>query len=423
MNPAPDAQCRIVEPDVLAAIRRPIPEGLPEAVVLPNLDGFSLTGVAGLIESLFGATGETPPLAAALGANRALRVILLVLDGLGLLQLATLCAQGAVPALAALVESGRLQPITSVFPSTTATALASLATGLDPIAHGMLGYRLFLREIPAITDMLRLSIVGTESAGTALSAGLDLESLFTAQTLCQRLGASGVATHALLHRPIVGSGLSKILYRGCSHVHSAASFDDMCVATRQILDRKEGATFVSLYWSGLDSVGHARGPNSEAFLAEARTVDATLGRELLPALEDVLLLVTADHGMVPMRPEDYIPFASIDGGLPDRVTLPPTGESRANYLHTGDAESPDPDSVVELPGGLLHLSVERALEIGLFGRDDPHTEAHKRIGQELIVATANAGILQPYPNSVRLPGMHGGLTEDEMLVPLIAASF
>jgi len=418
-----ETPCDIVDPALLSAIRSTGLEGFPKQVVLPNRDGFSLTAVARLIQSALGTSTDSGSLCEALSLGRATRVVLLVLDGLGLLKLSSLCAQGAVPTLAALARRGRLQPLTSVFPSTTATALASLATGLDPIGHGMLGYRLFLREIPAITDMLRMSIVGTGNAGTAQDAGLDLETLFTAQTLCQRLGKSGIATHALLHRPLVGSGLSQILYRGCDGVHPVASFDDMCVTTRQILDRQQGPAFVSLYWAGLDSVGHARGPNSDAFLAEAKTVDATLERELVSGLEDVLLLIAADHGMVPMRPEDYIPFASLGRDVSDRVAIPPTGESRANYLHTTCPLAKGREAMTELPGGLYHLSIEKALEIGLFGSDDPHPEAMHRMGQELIVATGTSGVHQPYPKSVRLPGMHGGLTEHEMLVPLIAAEF
>jgi len=403
----------------LAALRRPLPHGLPPNVILPNQEGLSLPGVTSLIETILGTANGPSPLADRLKSSEAERVVLLILDGLGYNKLQELWAQGEAPNLKALSRQGSATPISSVFPSTTATALSSLATGLDPIAHGMLGYRLYLREIGAITNMLKLSIVGTARAGTALDAGLDADRFFRSETIHQRLSMNGVATHAALHHAIVGSGLSNFLYRGCRHVHSVASFDDMCVVTRQLLARERGRVLVSLYWSGLDSIGHSRGPDTESYVAELRSVDATLGRELINHMDGATLLVTSDHGFVPLEPADFVPFGDLRDGVPE-VALPPTGEPRASYLYATRTAAVSEESVLR-PDGLLQLSIEDALDIDLFGSDHPHPEARHRLGDYLLTSTSKTAVLQPYTDSVRLPGMHGGLTDNEMIVPLIAA--
>jgi hypothetical protein len=70
------------------------------------------------------------------GVQDADRVVLLVLDGLGWQQLRA--RESSAPAMCAMAGG----PISSVVPSTTATALTSIATGLTPGQHGVIGYRI-----------------------------------------------------------------------------------------------------------------------------------------------------------------------------------------------------------------------------------------------------------------------------------------
>ena len=65
-------------------------------------------------------------------------VVLLVLDGLGWDQLQDHREQ--LPTVASMVGG----PIHTVAPTTTATALSSITTGLTPAEHGLIGYRIVL---------------------------------------------------------------------------------------------------------------------------------------------------------------------------------------------------------------------------------------------------------------------------------------
>ena len=53
-----------------------------------------------------------------------------------------------------LVKDGQLLPITSVLPSTTVSAMSSIHTGITPQEHGMLGYKMYLKEIKTIMNMI-----------------------------------------------------------------------------------------------------------------------------------------------------------------------------------------------------------------------------------------------------------------------------
>ncbi len=397
---------------------RPKPSGFPPEAVLPDHGGLSIASIPQLIRRVFEPSAETTQLGLAADPEPASRVVLFVIDGMGYRTLNRLIDDEAVPTLAALTERGSYLPITSVFPSTTVSALTSIATGLPPIAHGMLGYRLYLREISAITDMIRLRPI--DDGTPASDEELDVGRLFSIPTFCERFTDDGIRSHVLLPRSIAGSGLSRILYRGCSHIEPTSGLADMCVQARRILAEASDRTFLTLYWPGLDAVAHERGPASEAYRAEAAAIDSILGRQLVDHAERTLLIVTSDHGIVTMEPSDYIELADLCSPTKSLAHLP-VGEPRATYLHLENGEQ-SPQRVESLRDGLLRIGRDRVVSSGLLGNGPQHPEALHRIGDELIVSTASAGLYHPYPGAPRLRGMHGGLTEEEMLVPLIAAS-
>jgi hypothetical protein len=197
----------------------------------------------------------------------------------------------------------------------------------------------------------------------------------------------------------------------------------MLALSREILNRATRKTFVSLYWPGLDSIAHPRGPQSSSYAAEAASVAAALRRELIGQVKHTLLIVSSDHGFVSMRPGDYAP-TSIIPALRDALFLFPSGEPRASYLflHPERRDEIRKATPTLLEGDLLLLDSRDALAAGLFGRGGTHPEALARLGDVLAMSTGDRGFLHPYPDSPLLAGMHGGLTADEMIVPLLVAT-
>ena len=391
--------------------------------ILPDYQGACIAGLAGFVEQVLGLGLED--VAAKLGltdAPRFDRVLLVILDGFGYRKARSLFEAYPDLALRSLGETGSLVPLTSVFPSSTVSALVSISTGLTPLEHGMIGYRLYLRETAAITNMIRFSMHGGGASDSALKAGLTLDSLFPGQTFHQRMTAQGVAAHTVLPQHIAASGLSSALYRGSTSSHPAAGLSDILVTARHLLNHAEGKTFVSVYWPGLDAVAHGRGPDTDAYVAELRAVDDAIRRELVGRVENTLLVFTSDHGFVPMRSGDYLQLQDRPE-IDQAMLLPPVGEPRASYFF---ARSDARDRLATALGGvatdgLILLSPEEMLAEGLLGTGSAHPEIKNRIGALIAVSTGQAGIFHAYPDASMLRGMHGGLTEDEMLVPLIVS--
>ncbi len=404
-------------------LRRENPLGQGQSMVSPDYTGYCIANVPSLIGAILGMNDSSSPIST-LGKPFAdyERIVFLVLDGLGYRKSQALFQEYPDSALRKLGESGCQVPLTSVFPSTTVAALTSLSTGLTPLEHGMIGYRLHLRETASITNMIRFTTVGNSRPDSAFAIGLDHETLIPSATIHKHLDTHGVTAHAVLPGYIATSGLSTALYRGCPSMHSAVSLPDMFVQTREILRKSTGKTFISLYWPGLDSVAHVQGPNSESYRDEFHAVYDAIRRGLVGQAEDTLLIVTSDHGFVPMAPEDYLLLNS-EFDADRALLMPPVGEPRASYLFARNGKKDAIRRVFAKPreDGLICLESRELLESGLLGINTPHPEIAHRIGDLALLSTGSGGVFQEYPDAVLLRGMHGGLTEDEMLVPLIIA--
>ncbi|HDL86578.1 MAG TPA: hypothetical protein ENH11_09710, partial [Candidatus Acetothermia bacterium] len=311
-------------------------------------------------------------------------------------------------------------PLTSVFPATTATALVSLSTGVTPQEHGMLGYRLYLKETSAITNMINLSLLGNGASDTALKARIDEKTFLAPPTLFELLRALDVRSHVIMNKNIAKSGLSHLLYNGAAKMHKVVNLSDMLVVTRKTLNEVKGKAFVSLYWEDTDAIAHVHSPWTDAFTAELRSIDAALERELSGRVEDTLLLITADHGFVPMADEDYIDITKYPE-LYNNLVLPPVGDTRAAYLFVRDGRKEEVRRLIAdaFSGDIICLDAEQALDAGLFGIGDVLRESRDRIGDLVIASAGRKTLYYPYVDSVRLRGMHAGLTPDEMLVPFI----
>ena len=402
---------------------RPVPQRWPSSTILPDYGGFSIVGFPGLIERLFGGEDRSSELAdLAPDLPTTDHVILLIVDGLGYRMMESLFERFPNATLASLAREGRFLPLTSVFPATTVAALASIGTGRTPLEHGLVGYRLYLRETSAITNMIRYSMVGNGRGDAAFHAGLDAETIVPDPTLYERLDRRAVEVHTLLPQHITGSGLSRALYRGSGSVHAAAGLNDMVVMARELLARATSRTFLSMYWPGLDTVAHVRGPETDAYVAEWRALNDAIRRELVGRADGALLIVTSDHGFVTMRPADYVHLDETPG-LDRDLLLPPVGEPRASYLYVRDGARAAVERALDrgAPDGLVCVDSTTLIEDGLLGHGSPHPEIAHRIGDLAAISTGTAGIFHPYQDAILLRGMHGGLTEEEMLVPLIAS--
>ena len=412
---------------------RQMPDLLPSAEgwVLPHYDGLSIANLPATIAELLGTNlpGALPALPEDVWSEwlpGLRRVVLVILDALGYRMFQRMSVSSTGGSFSVLAKAGHLIPITSVFPSTTDAALVSMSTGRPPAEHGWLAYTMYLRELGIAANAILLSPAWTRRTDELLGWGLDSSTLIPVPRLSERLASVDVKTGAVFYAGFRNTGFSTMLYQGVAERRSHLHASDLWVQLRQLLAETRGSrAFITAYWSGLDTVAHAYGPETAHCEAEFQAMDHLLAQQFLGSIsaadrEGTLLLITADHGQIHIPPEQIV-NADQDPALSQHLMVPIMGESRAAFIHPRPGRSRAIRNRLEqsYPNSFVVRDSVEVLEAGLLGKPIAD-ETYARAG-ELMVLPRGARALQQTEPSVALVGRHGGLTPEEMLVPLIGA--
>jgi type I phosphodiesterase/nucleotide pyrophosphatase len=341
-----------------------------------------------------------------LGLPAADRVCLLVIDGLGWELLRENAA--AAPFLSELAAASR--PISAGFPATTVTSLCSLGTGRPPGRHGMLGYQV---ARPGEGKLLN---------GLRWDPEVDPLKWQPAPTIFQRAAAAGVHASYVAASAFRRSGLTSAFARGVDY-RGANSLGELAARAQEAL--RSGAAdrrFAVAYHGHLDATGHVYGIDSDAWRYELAHVDK-LAEQLATGLPEASVFhVTADHGMVDVGPDDKVDVDAIPA-LREGVALL-GGEPRARHVYAKPGAAADVLAAWRevLGDRVCVLARHEAIARGWFGEVTPEFEP--RIGDVVAAPYGTTAIVarKAEPAESALIGMHGSLTQDEQLIPLLTLS-
>jgi hypothetical protein len=388
----------------------------------PPLPQYREASLAELASSLLAALGSrrfTNPL----DLEPARHICLLVVDGLGWELLKE--HRRLTPFLTPLVLRGR--PLTAPFPATTATSLASIATGRPPGEHGITGYSMAAKGLEGPMNTISWSLY---RAGTPVDLRDDVvpEEVQRHPTLFELATQLGIETTVVSKAAFRGSGLTRAAFRGgrFAGIESLTASDGFPDAQAIHLIgralRRGSPSLVYTYHPDLDSTGHRDGIRSRAWRSRLREVDWIAERLAAEMPDYGMLVVTGDHGMVDLRRREA---QRID--LADRPKLAAgvkfmAGEARARHVHVKPGALQDVlDTWRELLGDAMWIaSGEEAIEGGWFGpRVDDRVRAS--IGDVVAAAHGPIGIFQRKvdPFEAQVVGHHGSMTPEEQLVPLL----
>lgn len=406
---------------------------LPNEFIAPDYGGRSIVNVPATIARIFGVELRTPPLPAALigkYSGNVKRIVLVIVDALGYQRCLDALNSNAENGFNALFKMGaQIAPLTSVFPSTTTAALTALWSGYTPAEHGFLGYQLFLREFGIRAQMISFDPASMENLtrNQLVTAGLDPEKFLPVPSLPQTLAQVGIPVYNLIEQPYVSSPLSRAQIRGTKETRGIVTSSDMWLGLRALIEEKrnERALLVA-YWSAIDTISHTYGPSSDALVAEMNNLGYSFEREFLSRLgpqarEGTLFLLTADHGQLDMSPAHTV-YLKDHPGLHEHLVMDFAGEPRAAYLYVrnGEVDAVKEYLAARLADKFFVLDSQVALASGLFGSGTPAPEARYRIGDLMMLPRAD-WILYDRTDAPKTRGRHGGLAEQEMLVPLIVS--
>lgn len=338
----------------------------------------------------------------------------------------------------ALTDRGTVTPLTSIYPSETAAAITTLQTGRLPVEHGLLGWFQYIESAERVIQTLPFVTPGGDPL-EEVAPESDARELFDGESLYSRAADAGVESYAIQPEAYVDSGYTRATTAGAERIGYDGASELAATIRRTCESAGSTPTYVYAYEPTVDAVSHAEGTDSERYQTELGAITEQLQRELVAELEPAvaertLLLVTADHGIVDTVPSENIDVSDWDDWPAIREAFRrdehgdprlPTGGPRNVHLHVQPDQVAAVSERIERRLDARTFTREEALDRGLFGPGTPSSLFERRCG-DLIVVHRNRGISWPLPGADGSEegeqiGLHGGLTREEMLVPLAAA--
>ena len=330
----------------------------------------------------------------------------------------------------------RATKITSQFPSTTSAHITCIHTGLLVGQSGIYEWMYYEPQLDAIIVPLLHSYSGTKERDT-LPADADPAALYPTQTIYHQLQGQGVTSYVFQHLEYTLSTFSGQIFAG-ARVRPYKTLAEAMVNVGELLKKREGRRYIYLYYAHVDTVCHKYGPNSPQLDAEIDVVltitDKLLRQKLAGALGDTLLMITADHGQIEVDPRTTIyinrdpRFAGLERYLRTNgqgQLLAPAGSCRDMFLYVHDELLAEAQAFLSerLQGRADVIQTQELIEEGFFGPPPLSPAFNSRVGNLLILPHRHETVwwyLEGF--EMKYFGHHGGLSAEEMEIPLLLAA-
>ena len=370
---------------------------------MPAAAGFGPQGrptIDRILPSVAGALGDGR-FDNGLGLPEAARYVVFVVDGMG----AELLRDNPQSAPFLSTLSG-VEGLVCGVPSTTATSLTSLSTGLRPGQHGMAGYTC---RVPETGHRMNLLVWDQPVEPEVWQPHL---------SVLARLSEAGISGDVVNEAKFEGSGLTRCTHRAVPYHGVNSTWERLDVVLDVVEQSPRGLVYA--YDSRLDHAGHLAGCQSDAWHETLRSIDADLAqlREDLPT--DTVLLVTADHGMIDLPEEDRFDLDLLPG-LREGVELV-GGEARLRHLYASPGATDDVVACWREVMGERAIVERREDLTDWFG--PIANEVRGRFGDVIVASLGEFAVFSSldFPQEFQLRGFHGSVSETELAIPVLVSA-
>jgi hypothetical protein len=220
-----------------------------------------------------------------------------------------------------------------------------------------------------------------------------------------------------------------MLDRGVRYVQGIVSAADMFVRLHEIVEHGEHERcYVNAYWPALDTICHARGPHHPAVDAELISTLSLFQTLFLDRLSpkiksETAIIVTGDHGHI-KTPSSHSIFIEELPHIQEMLLMRPAGEPRAPYFY---ARQGCRDTLLDFFNSTMQkemraYSANQILTSGLLGPSPHAPQVSRKLGDVVALMESDYTLLTAKERDTtgRFVGRHGGMTAQEMEVPLLA---
>ena len=336
-----------------------------------------------------------------------------------------------------VLSHGVASKLTSQFPSTTAAHVTCMHTGLNVGQSGVYEWNYYEPLVDEIISPLLFSYAGDRATPNTLNQSLvPPANFFPAQTFYQSLAEQGISSHIFQYQGYSPSTYSDVVFRGgTSHGYNHLR-DGLTQLSNLLQAESDTPGYYFLYFDRIDTQCHRHGPYSPQAEAEIDSffhlMDEIFSRTMWGKASNTLFMLSADHGHGEVDPGTtwYLnqQLPTITPYLKtNRVGRPlvPAGSPRDMFLYIQEEHMSEAIAMLRhsLEGKAEVYPTQELLDQHIFGPQAPSPTFLGRLGNVVILPYEHETIwwYEQGKFSMHFHGHHGGLTPEEMEIPLLIA--
>ena len=322
-------------------------------------------------------------------------VIVMLFDGMG-----TDCLENNLPKQNSIFHANKKQDLTSVYLCTTTAATTSMNTALSPIEHGWLGWSCYFKELDKLVNIF-INDDGVKSDNVPVADYNVASKYMPYKSIFDIINESDSGIKACSVSPF---GMVKV-----------EELDELFAKTA-VLCNDDEKRFIYTYWGYPDGKMHVSGcyhKKVKDVVAEIQTKVERLANDV----DDTLIIVTADHGLLDSIVSLIADYPEIAACLRHPTGLEPRCNSY--YIKEGMIDKFTELFKKEFGDDFILFTREEFLAKGFLGPGEPHKKSLDFLGDIIAVAVGNISLWHDTGSTHIFKALHAGMTEKEMIVPLI----
>ena len=327
-----------------------------------------------------------------------------------------------------IAKHGKIEKLTSQFPSTTAAHVTTLHTGLPVGVTGVHEWFYYEPKVDRIIAPLLFSVAGTKGRDTLSVKNVKAAELYPKGIFYPELKKMGVDSFNFGLRDYTPSTYGNVVMAG-SEMRSFKTLSEAFINMGMLLEVQKHPTYIQLYFDKIDSIAHEYGPNGAQTEAEIETFLLMMEHyfeRTFKGKKRILFMMTADHGMCEVDPKTTVflntnpNFEGFQRFLKKNRRghlLVPAGSPRDMFLYIKDDMLDEAQSFLarRLEGKADVVKTDTLIADGYFG-SEISSRFRERVANLVILSYRYESVwwYEKDKYDQKYYGHHGGLTPQEM---------
>lgn len=378
----------------------------------PNYQNGSIVNLMSSIKRALGSEPKYKPLEIFDFSNASKKnIILIIIDGLGYNYLTKYGKDS-------FLYKNLKGKMTSVFPATTASAMTTFSTGLAPQQHALTGWFMYLKEIGAVSVILPFT---SRAGDLKLTKGkIKYKDIYNEKSFFEDLKANSIS---IKHKAYIDSEYSRLVDKGAKKF-PFSSLNEFFRQINKSLNTTSKKKYILAYWAKLDSLCHEKGTDSHEAKKHFDELDKKI-KFLAKSLKNknTVIIISADHGLIDTKEKNKIIELKNHPRFVETLAMPLSGEPRVVYCYVKPRKIKEFENYVktEFKNACEIYKSDDLVKSNYFGLFEPNEKLKDRIGDYVLIMKENyimKDLVLGEDQNIFI-GNHGGVSEEEMFVPLI----